>query len=151
MMRYSTQLAFAALIIATLQVAGCQRASSTYTKVEPAKVEHVKGSEISKLTLTEKAMERLAVQTAPVSETQVGEAENQQARPVVPYSSLMYVPTGETFVYTSPEPRTFVRQAVNVDYIEGDSVVLIDGPPVGMQVVSVGAAELFGTEFGVGH
>ena len=150
-MRYGNPLAVAALVVAGLQLTGCQRESSTYTKVEPAKVEHVEGSEISRLTLTEKAMERLGVKTTPVREAQAEGAKNQQARPVVPYSAVMYVPSGETFVYTSPQPRTFVRQAVNIDYIEGDSAVLNEGPPTGTEVVSVGAAELFGTEFGVGH
>jgi hypothetical protein len=29
--------------------------------------------------------------------------------------------------------------------------VLSSGPPVGTRIVTVGVAELFGTEFGVGH
>ena len=150
-MRHTFPLAVAALAVASLQLSGCKGESSTYTKVEPAHVEHVEGSEISKLTLTEKAMERIAVETAPVREAEMGEAENRKARPVVPYSAVMYVSNGDTFVYTSPEPRTFIRQAVNIDFIEGDSAVLNEGPPAGTQVVTVGAAELFGTEFGVGH
>ena len=150
-MRHTYPLAIAALAVAGLQFAGCQRQSSSYTKVEPAHVEHVEGSDISRLTLTEKAMERLDVQTAPLAEAEVGEEGSKQARPVVPYSAIMYVPDGKTFVYTSPQPRTFVRQAVNVDYIEGDSAVLNEGPPAGTQIVTVGVAELFGTEIGVGH
>jgi hypothetical protein len=38
-----------------------------------------------------------------------------------------------------------------VNYIDGNVVVLKDGPPAGTVVVSVGAAELFGTEFKVGN
>jgi len=150
-MRHTYPLAIAALAVAGLQFAGCQRESSSYKKVEPAHVEHVEGSDISRLTLTEKAMERLDVQTAPLAEAEVGEEGSKQARSVVPYSAIMYVPDGKTFVYTSPQPRTFVRQAVNVDYIEGDSAVLNEGPPAGTQIVTVGVAELFGTEIGVGH
>ena len=37
------------------------------------------------------------------------------------------------------------------DSIQGDLAVLAAGPPVGATVVTAGAAELFGTEFGVGH
>jgi hypothetical protein len=72
-------------------------------------------------------------------------------RTVVPYSALIYDSRGQTWVYTSPSPRTFVRQKVEVDQIQGDTGVLSDGPVVGTAVASVGAAELYGTEFKVGH
>ena len=72
-------------------------------------------------------------------------------RKVVPYSALIYDLHGETWVYVSPAPRTFVRHKVDVDYIEGDVVVLEDGPPTGTVVASVGVAELYGAEFKVGH
>ena len=130
---------------------GATERETTYTKVEPAKVEHKAGSEISKLTLTEKAMERLGVKTTPIVEGKIEGAANDAPRQSVPYSAVMYVPNGDTFVYTSPSPRTFVRDRYNIDYIEREVAVLKDGPPAGTQVVTVGAAELFGTEFGVGH
>ena len=72
-------------------------------------------------------------------------------RKVVPYSALIYDPEGETWVYTSPQPGTFVRHKVDVDYIEGDLAVLEEGPPTGTVVASVGVAELYGAEFKVGH
>ena len=70
---------------------------------------------------------------------------------VVPYSSFLYDPDGDTWVYTSPAPRTFVRAPIDVGRIEGDLVYLRDGPPTGTTVASVGVAELYGTEFEVGH
>ena len=150
-MRHRIQFVAALFAVASLQLVGCKEAS-TYTKVEPAHVDHKEGEDISKLTLTEKAMERLDVQTAPVREGKIsGAAEDQASRTIVPYSSLIYLADGAAFVYTSPEPRVFVRQPVEVDYIEGDMVVLKSGPTPGTQVASVGATELFGTEFGVGH
>ena len=149
-MRHFMPLCVAALAIAGLQLTGCQE-KSAYTKVEPAHVEHQEGEEISKLTLTEKAMERLDVQTVAVREAEANDSQTAQARTVVPYSAIQYVAKGDTFVYTNPQPRTFIRQAVEVDYIEGDQAVLKNGPPPGAEVVSVGVAELFGTEFGVGH
>lgn len=72
-------------------------------------------------------------------------------RRVVPYSSVIYDEHGNTFVYTSPEPLTYVRAPVTIDFIEDDVAVLTDGPPNGTKVVSVGAVELYGTEFEVGH
>jgi outer membrane murein-binding lipoprotein Lpp len=149
-MRPTVQLTIAVLAVASLQLAGCQE-KTAYTKVEPAHVEHQEGEEISKLTLTEKAMERLDVQTAPVRAAEANDSQAALARTVVPYSAILYVAKGDAFVYTSPQPRTFIRHPVDVEYIEGDQVVLKGGPPPGTQVVSVGVAELFGTEFGVGH
>lgn len=94
-------------------------------------------------------MERVDLRTVEVGEQRV--SRSASPRRVVPYSSLIYDGHGATWVYTSPEPRTFVRHEVHVDYIEGDTVVLNDGPPVGTVVASVGVAELYGAEFGVGH
>ena len=54
-------------------------------------------------------------------------------------------------MYTSPKNRVFVRQAIDVDFIEGDRVVLRDGPPVGTSVATLGVAELYGTEYELGH
>jgi hypothetical protein len=62
----------------------------------------------------------------------------------------LYETNGDAFVYTNPEPLTFVRAPISVDYIEGELAVLLDGPPSGTAVVTVGAAELLGAEFGVG-
>jgi hypothetical protein len=101
------------------------------------------------VVLTEAAVQRLGLQTNEVGEQRV--SRSAKPRRVVPYSSLIYDPYGVTWVYTSPQPRTFVRQKVDVDYIEGEVAVLNDGPPVGTVVASVGVAELYGTETKVGH
>jgi len=44
-----------------------------------------------------------------------------------------------------------VRQEIEIDRVDGDSVMLSDGPPAGTKVVTVGAAEVWGTEFEVAH
>ena len=69
-------------------------------------------------------------------------------RRVVPNSAVIYDPKGQTWVYINPEPLVFVRHAVSVDYVDGDRVVLSDGPAPGTMVVTVGGAELLGTEYG---
>ncbi len=66
-------------------------------------------------------------------------------------SALIYDPKGQTWVYTSPQPRTFVKHKVDVEYVEGDLAVLSDGPPAGTVVVSTAAAEVYGADSGVGH
>ena len=69
---------------------------------------------------------------------------------VVPYAAVLYGVHGETWVYTNPEPLVYVREPITIDYIEGDLAVLLEGPPAGTQVVTIGGAELLGAENGVG-
>lgn len=71
-------------------------------------------------------------------------------RKVIPYSALIYEINGDTWVYTSPEPRVFVRGRVVVDYIDVDRAVLTDGPAAGTQIVAIGATELYGAEVRTG-
>ncbi len=147
-MDYSHRWMVVLLIIAGLLLSACQQ-SSAHRNDRPAKVKHIEGSELSLVILTEKAAHRIDLKT-----DQVGEAKVKQSasmRKVVPYSSLIYDPKGQTWIYTSPEPLTFVRHKVEVDYIEGDLVFLNEGPPTGTVVASLGVAELYGTEFEVGH
>jgi hypothetical protein len=67
----------------------------------------------------------------------------------MPYAALIYDAEGDTYAYTAPEPLTYVRQEIDIDHFDGDSVVLSDGPPVGTEVVTVGVDEVYGTEFEV--
>ncbi len=135
----------ALLLIAGLGLAACgQTPPVAASKEKPSKVEKVAGTDnLSRVTLTPKAAARLGIQTAAVREEPVGGAQ----RKVVPYGALLYDAKGNTWVYTSPEPLVFVRQRVGVESIAGDRVVLSDGPPPGTAVATVGAAELWGTEF----
>jgi hypothetical protein len=70
---------------------------------------------------------------------------------VVPYSALLYGADGDTWVYTLVEELTFERAAVDVSTIDGERVLVKGGPPAGTEVVTVGAQELWGAEYGVGH
>lgn len=72
-------------------------------------------------------------------------------RKVVPYAAVIYDTHSKTWVYTSTANLNYVRHSITVEYIEGDRAILSDGPAAGTQVVTVGGAELFGTEFGIGH
>jgi hypothetical protein len=99
--------------------------------------------------LTETAAQRLGLQTAAISEAEVG----GRMQTVVPYAAVFYGLHGETWLYTNPDPLVFVRQPITIGDIVGDVGVLLEGPPVGTQVVTAGAAELFGVESGLdeGH
>ncbi len=108
---------------------------------DPATLEAIAGSDVSRVTLTEEAAVRLDIEVDPV--LSAGSART------IPYAAVFYTATGETWTYTNPEPLTFVRVPIVVDHIRGDDVFLSDGPPSGMDVVTQGAAELYGTETGV--
>ena len=68
----------------------------------------------------------------------------------IPYGAVLYDPSGETWAFVNVEGRSFVRQPITVDHIEGDRAFLEDGPAVGAKVVTVGGAEIYGAELGVG-
>jgi hypothetical protein len=110
---------------------------------ELATVEPVEGTDVSTVTLTEEAADRIDVQTRAV--------ESSKGELTIPYAAVLYDPAGDTWTYTSPEPLTFVRAPIDVDKIVGDRALLSDGPPAGTDVVVVGAAELLGTEYEVGE
>jgi hypothetical protein len=149
MMPHGNRWLVAMPLVVGLQMTACNRQAGTTDKIEPAHVEHIEGTELSRVTLTDRAMERVDVQLGAVHETRVMPSGRQ--RVAVPYSAVIYDVQGATWVYTSPAPNTFVRAPIEVDYIDGDLAILNDGPSVGTQVVTVGGGILHGTEFGVGH
>jgi hypothetical protein len=162
-MQYGKRCMLVVLIIASLQLSACGQKSDTSSKIEPSKLERIEGSALKRVTLTQKASERLGIQTAPARDMTVDQRQQRVAqilpirgggesspRKVVPYAAVLYDAKGATWVYTNPSPLTFVRHAIQIDYIEGDLAVLSDGPAAGTAVVIVGAAELFGTETGIG-
>ena len=69
---------------------------------------------------------------------------------VVPKAALLHDAYGGTWVYVTREPRIYSRQRVVVTDVSGTLAVLSQGPAEGMRVVTDGAAELFGVEFGSG-
>jgi hypothetical protein len=149
-MKYGYRFLAALLAVFSLQLAACTQESGSDHLIELAStVDHIEGSEFSRVTLSERAIERIDLKTDEVREEWI--QRSNAMRMCVPYSALIYDPQGRTWVYTSSEPRTFVRQEVIVDFIDGDLAVLTDGPPLGTVVASVGVAELYGTEFEVGH
>jgi hypothetical protein len=149
------------------------------SKPGPAKVEKIEGSKVARVTLTESAMARLGLETMPVREEAVtprkplvagisaltvaanasansvpvtdatAAVPETETRKIIPYSAVIYDLTGNAWVYVNTEPRTYVRQPITIDYSRGAQTVLKDGPAAETEVVSVGAAELYGAETGV--
>jgi hypothetical protein len=108
----------------------------------PVTLEPVGRTGLNRLVLTQQAVERIGIQTAPVGRRVVGNA----SRTVLPYSALIYGADGQVWAYRSPARDTFIRQRVSVAEIRGALAVLRDRLRSGERVVTVGAAELFGSE-----
>ena len=70
--------------------------------------------------------------------------------PAVPYAAVVYDYQGGAWVYERVAPLTYARRRVALGAIAGGWAELKAGPPVGATIVTDGAAELFGTEFGAG-
>jgi hypothetical protein len=149
-----------ALLGLLVTLLGCQKQVSKVEVTPPATVEKIEGSKLKKVTLTEQAIERLDLQLSEVREQKGPRRESPQLS--VPYASIIYDPDGTEWVYTSPEPRVFVRSKVKVDYIAGDVdmtfesynrakdmvAYLKEGPEAGTKVVSIAALEVYGEEKG---
>ena len=149
-MRGGPRVFVGALAVASLTLAACRQAPpAPHDGEAPSHIEHIDGTDLIRVTLTAKAVERIDLQTVEVFERMMPRSSTPST--CVPYSALIYDAEGGTWVYTSDEARSFVREEVVVDYIEGDVAVLASGPAVGTIVASVGVAELYGTEFEVGH
>jgi len=69
---------------------------------------------------------------------------------VVPWSAVVQDIQGGFWVYERISPLTYVRQRVELMFVAGADAVLGHGPSPGAEIVTEGAAELFGTEFGFG-
>jgi hypothetical protein len=149
-------LVIAAVAAAGLTLSACAEApEETSAHPEEPKIEQIQGSDLARITLTAKAAERLGIKTAPVSQATVPVTPAGQGSPVqrriIPYGAVFYDRAGETWAYTNPQPLVFVRHKITVDYVDGQRAILSEGPAVGTPVVTVGATELFGAEFGVDH
>ena len=146
-MRHRTEWVVALLVVASLLLAACgQSAPATAAKEPPVKLEKIGDTGINRVRLSEKAAQRLDIRTEAIREELVDGAQ----RKVIVYSAVIYDVTGKTWAYTSPEHLAFVRQPIIVDYIDGDKVILKDGPPTGTAIVTVGVPELYGADTGVG-
>ena len=137
----------AVLVVLALALTGCSdtAANEESGASDLATVEPIAGSDVARVTLSEDAARRLDITTAPI--TQLG----RTARTAIPYAAVLYDPNGDTWTYTNPEPLVFIRSPIRVVTIEGNTAVLSASPAAGTRVVTVGAAELLGTEYEVGE
>lgn len=136
-----------ALVIAATAAAltACQEVKATETVFKgESKVTALEGEDDHKrVTLTQKGIDQIGLKT----ET-VGGTEEEQS---IPYSALLYAADGEhAYVYSNPEGRSYERHDVVVVRVDGDRVLISDGPPVGSKVVTQGIAQIHGAELEFG-
>ena len=138
-------LSVAGLVIGAAAIlAGC--ATATPAETPPALIKPVAGSQIPQLQLTERAVQRLGIVTQPVRQTATA---GHAAREIIPYSAVVYDTDGSTWTYVNTAARTYERKPITVTEIDGAAALLSAGPAVGTPVVTVGGAELLGTEYDI--
>jgi hypothetical protein len=128
-------------VVASLSFSACKEVEEESAEgYAPSKIEAIKGSDddLQRITFTKEGAARVHVATE-----EVRRAGN---RKVIPYEALIYNDEAKTFVYTSPKPLEYLRASVTVDRIEGNRVLLEDGPRAGTKVVTTGVTEVYGTE-----
>ena len=138
-MKHITLSIIVLFALAGLLLSACGGSAIPVTgdKVAPAKLEPIEGTDFQRVILTEKAAQRLNIQTAEVGGK------------TVPYAAVIYDTEGNTWVYTNPAPLTFVRAPIVVDRIDGDQAILSQDIDSGTMVVTLGVSELYGAETGV--
>jgi hypothetical protein len=128
--------------IALGTAAGCAEIESTTVEpYEPAALESTGPDKPARITLTDEAVDRVALQTT--------EVRTLGKDRTVDHAALIFDKAGKPWVFTVVGPRTYVRAAIGIKEVQDNQVILSAGPPVGTQVVTVGAIELWGAELGI--
>jgi hypothetical protein len=127
------------LVMLGLVLPACGGSSGGAPPVEPAKITKLAGG-VNQITLTADAAKRIDLKTAAV--------KSEGGDTVIPYAAVLYDPDGATWTYTNPKPLVFVRADITVKSITGERAILTKGPAPGTAVVTLGATELWGVEYG---
>jgi hypothetical protein len=132
-------------------------------------LERIAGNSAGQIVLSQLGAQRIGIQTVPVDAvpapppvtktTIVAGVKHTTTVPapkptngpvvIVPYSAIIYAPTGQSYVFTNTRPLTYVEIPITIDHISGSAAYLLTGPKAGSKVVSVGAEELYGVQTGV--
>ena len=131
------------LVVIPLIAAACEGSNGEEDTASPAVVQPIKGTNSNRIILTRDAAKRLGIHTAAVRS---GNAGTRQT--VIPYDAVLYDTSGGGWTYTNPKPLVFQRAEIRIAEIEGNNAILASGPPVGTPVVTVGAPEIWGVEYG---
>lgn len=126
-----------------LALSGCNEIEPAPTSsYHPAEISSPGPKGVREVTFTEDAARRVGLQTSRV--TAAG------TDLVIPYAALIYDEQGESWVYRVSGPLSYLRVSVVVQgEVDEDTMALSAGPPVGTEVVTRGATEVYGAELGM--
>ncbi len=108
---------------------------------KPAYVVESEKVDMSAVVLTEKAAERLGIQTIDIFRNQL----------TIPYSAVIYDVYGDTWLYVNPKPLVYVRKQIYVNSVDNEQVTLSKPLLKDTTIVTVGVPELSGVEHGIGQ
>jgi hypothetical protein len=130
----------AALVASSL--AGCAEIEvPSVEPYEPATLETPGPGQPARVTFTEEAARRVALQTTVVQAA--GDDVSMD------YAALVYDKAGKPWVFTVIEPLSYMRAPVIIKEVTDNRVTLSSGPPAGTEVVTVGAIQVWGAELGI--
>jgi hypothetical protein len=138
-----------AFVVAAATVGCTATNAGEDTGAEPAVVRSIQGSKVGTVILTADAANRIGLRTTPVQLMRDGGGTGSGGVTAVPLAAVLYDKDGRSWVYVSSAPLTFVRKPIDILRVDGDTALLHAGPPAGTPVVTVGGAELLGTEYAV--
>lgn len=134
-------LAPAALALALLLTA-CGGNGETVELEPPATKVKIEGTDLYTVHVTEKAAERLDINTAQVTESEQGLS--------VPAAAVVLDASGRFWVYVTDEPYAYYREEISPVREDDGWAYYENGPSAGTNVVIEGVPELYGEETGVG-
>ncbi len=138
-------VAAVALVLA-VAVAGCGSTQQDASIAPSARLVGATGSAPGQIILSQLGKQHIGVQTAParavatsppvttttvvrgVKHTTTTPAPRPTASVIVPYSALVYDPSGKTYVFTQRSPLTYTEVPATVDRIDGSDAYLSVGP-----------------------
>lgn len=158
--------AIVVLLGAGVVLAGCGSSSAPSIPVSAQLIGASEGSP-GHILLNQLGAQRIGVQTAvvqavptsapTVKTTVVAGVKHTVTTPapkpadavMIPYSAIIYDPSGKTYAFANTASLTYVEVPITVDRISGNAAYLKVGPRAGAKVVTVGAEELYGVQTGV--
>jgi hypothetical protein len=171
-------LAATIALVAAVCLSGCAKVEDAPDEpVGTQIVQPIPGTDLNRITLDEDTMQQLGIETAAVRAVPIapktqrkgkaakakaatakaatakaakGKAAKGKTTTVIPVTALIYDPEGGAWTYVMESALAFSRRPVVVDRVVGPDAYLSSGPREGTAVVTVGAPELMGVEFGVG-
>jgi len=108
--RAAALLLVASLSLAAAACSGTEGSGEGEGPGDAVKLEPVEGTELSKVILSQRAAERLGIQTDQIRLAKPARAGNgsgpTSTRKVISHAAVLYDENGDTWTFTSPEPLT---------------------------------------------